>query len=499
MKKFILCLIAYPLWVNAQTVQEQFASAIQADSLMHKLQILAGVEMQGRETATPGQRKAASFIENYFSHIGLLPAEGMGFQQPFPVMVHEIKKTSVVIHKKSYHPITDYNFNVTRMPTGQWKISNIFYAGYGDDSSAISQDVVKDKWVMIAEGSKKRGFTSTDNRLMMAKVGMLKRRLAAGVLMIQPNFPHTHQGLRSGMSNLSSNQSPTQEIPILYISKEMCMKLLKLDSLAGDDFSSIRNALYKTKLHVRVDKQSVVENSTNVIGILPGTDKKDEYVFITAHYDHLGMRDSVIYYGADDDGSGTVAVMELAKVFSLAAQAGYRCRRTLVFMAVSGEEKGLWGSAYYSDHPVFSMSKTSVDLNIDMIGRIDPKRTYGDSTNYIYTIGDDKLCSQLSPITDSINHRYTHLEIDRKYNRPDDPNRFYYRSDHYNFAKNGVPVIFYFNGTHADYHRPSDTVDKIRFDIMQKRVSLIYYTAWHIANMDNMLLRDRPLSEVGQR
>jgi Zn-dependent M28 family amino/carboxypeptidase len=162
-------------------------------------------------------------------------------------------------------------------------------------------------------------------------------------------------------------------------------------------------------------------------------------------------------------------------------------------MTVSGEEKGLWGSDYYTSHPVFPLNKTSVDLNIDMVGRIDPARKYGDSTNYVYTIGEDKLSSDLLRISDSINNKFVHMELDRKYNDPKDPNRFYYRSDHYNFAKNGVPVIFYFNGTHADYHRPTDTVDKINFELMSKRVKLIFYTAFEMANRSEMIKRDIPL------
>ena len=158
-------------------------------------------------------------------------------------------------------------------------------------------------------------------------------------------------------------------------------------------------------------------------------------------------------------------------------------------MTVSGEEKGLLGSEFYSEHPAVPMNKTSVDLNIDMVGRIDP--TYkGDSLNYIYIIGDDKLSSDLQPITDSINKRYTSLQLDRRFNDLKDPNRYYYRSDHYNFAKNGVPVIFYFNGTHADYHRATDTVDKINFDLMAKRVKLVFYTAWEMANRNEMVKRN---------
>ena len=222
--------------------------------------------------------------------------------------------------------------------------------------------------------------------------------------------------------------------------------------------------------------------------------QKIRCVFITAHYDHEGKRgDSVIYYGADDDGSGTVSVIELAEAFAKAKAEGKGPRRSIVFMTVSGEEKGLWGSGYYGEHPIFPLEKTTADLNIDMIGRIDPKRTVGDSTNYVYVVGDDKLSSDLRTINEAANKKYTKLELDYKFNDPKDPMRIYYRSDHYNFAKHGVPIIFYFNGTHADYHRPTDTPDKISYPLLAKRAQLVFYTAWEMANRNEMLKRDLAL------
>ena len=131
-----------------------------------------------------------------------------------------------------------------------------------------------------------------------------------------------------------------------------------------------------------------------------------------------------------------------------------------------------------------------------MIGRIDPKRSYGDSTNYVYVVGDDKLSSDLRPISEDVNKKYTKLELDYKYNDPNDKEMIYYRSDHYNFAKNGVPIIFYFNGTHADYHKPTDTPDKINYNLLAKRAQLIFYTAWEMANRNEMLKRDLPLPEL---
>jgi Zn-dependent M28 family amino/carboxypeptidase len=278
--------------------------------------------------------------------------------------------------------------------------------------------------------------------------------------------------------------------PVLFVSKNLAASLL---NTTADENTAHKS--YTTNAQINIVKTTNNLQSTDVIGVLPGTDKKTEYVFITGHYDHLGMHDSVIYYGADDDGSGTTSVLQMAQAFAAARDKGYKPRRTIVFMTVSGEEKGLWGSEYYTNHPLYPLDSTSVDLNIDMVGRIDPSRNYGDSMNYVYTIGEDKLSSDLMPISDSINNTYSHLELDRKFNDPKDPNRFYYRSDHYNFASKGVPIIFYFNGTHADYHQPTDTVDKINFGLMSKRVKLVFYTAWEMANRNAMLKRDIPLNQ----
>ena len=241
-------------------------------------------------------------------------------------------------------------------------------------------------------------------------------------------------------------------------------------------------------------KQRNIINASNVIGIIEGTDKKEEYVFLTGHYDHLGKHDGKIYYGADDDGSGTCGVITMAEAFAKAAAEGHRPRRTLVFMTVSGEEKGLWGSEYYSDHPIFPLDKTSIDLNTDMVGRVDTERKTGDTLSYVYVVGHDKLSSELPVVNEAANNKYDHLVLDYKYDDPNDPNRIYFRSDHYNFARKGVPVLFFYDGMlKADYHKPTDTVDKINFELYEKRVRMIFHTAWEFANRDEMAKRDKPL------
>ena len=223
----------------------------------------------------------------------------------------------------------------------------------------------------------------------------------------------------------------------------------------------------------------------NVIGFIEGTDLKDEYIIITAHYDHLGKHDSLIFNGADDDGSGTVAAMEIAEAFVMAKREGKGPRRSVVIMPVSGEEKGLLGSKYYTDNPVFPLEKTVANLNIDMIGRLDD--WHQEDPNYVYLIGADRLSQELHDISEQVNEKHTQLDLDYRFNEEDDPNRYYYRSDHYNFAKNNIPVIFYFNGVHEDYHKVTDTIEKIDYYKIQKITKLIFLTAWELANKDERL------------
>ena len=224
----------------------------------------------------------------------------------------------------------------------------------------------------------------------------------------------------------------------------------------------------------------------NVAAIIEGNEFPNEYIVISSHLDHVGIQNGMIHNGADDDGSGTVAMLEIAEAFQAAAATGQGPKRSIIFLHVTGEEKGLLGSSYYTKNPLYPLEDTMANLNVDMIGRLDPKRTDKDP-NYIYLIGADKISQELHDISEATNKKYTKIKLDYTYNDDKDPNRFYYRSDHYNFAKNNIPVIFYFNGTHEDYHAPSDTPDKINYDMLAKRSKLIFYTAWELANRKNKI------------
>ena len=229
-------------------------------------------------------------------------------------------------------------------------------------------------------------------------------------------------------------------------------------------------------------------DSENILAFIEGSEKPEEIIVISAHYDHVGTKNGVVYNGADDDGSGTVAVMQIAKAFQSAKKAGNGPKRSILFLHVTGEEHGLFGSSYYSDNPVFPLENTVADLNIDMIGRDDIANR---GKNYVYVIGSEMLSSELKIINEAANKKTNNLELNYKYDDPKDPDRLYYRSDHYNFAKHGIPVAFFFDGIHEDYHKSTDDVDKIDFPLLQKRTQLVFATAWELANREARIVVDK--------
>jgi len=501
MRKYLL-VAAMTLSVAAQSQKikipdpKPFANTITADDLKRHLYIVASKEMEGRGTGTAGERRAAAYIENHFRSLGLTPGNNGSYQMPWPLYRDSLVKAELAVNDKQFSYNKDFALNMSLANSSTILASEVVFvgAGYSDSTRDDYKGVnVRGKIVLVLPGG---GRPTGFRRGSLGPVyDAAMKHGAAGILQVQTNFPRP-AGASQG--NLYTNPYRATNPPILFnISEEVAQAIMGADYAAAKEATQKGNAQpksYQANVKLVFDKATNTIYSSNVLGVVEGTDLKDEYVFITAHYDHEGIRnDTVIYYGADDDGSGTVSVLELAEAFAKAKAAGKGPRRSVVFMTVSGEERGLLGSHYYSEHPIFPLDKTTVNLNIDMIGRIDPKRKHGDSTNYVYVVGDDKLSSDLRVISESVNKKYTKLELDYKYNDPNDTERIYYRSDHYNFARKGVPIIFYFNSTHADYHRPTDTPDKINYELMSKRAKLIFYTAWEMANRNEMLKRDIPL------
>lgn len=277
---------------------------------------------------------------------------------------------------------------------------------------------------------------------------------------------------------------PGQKMAVDYLKNYYVSQNIN-SPIAPDDYFQEVPAEFLNKRNRRVP----LKDSENVVAFIKGTEKPDEIIVISAHLDHEGIKDGKIYNGADDDGSGTVAMLEIAQAFQMAAKEGHGPKRSILFLHVTGEEKGLLGSLYYTDNPIFPLANTVCNLNMDMIGRIDDR--HKDDPNYVYLIGSDKLSTELHTLSEEVNSKYTKINLDYKYNDENDPNRFYYRSDHYNFAKNNIPVIFYFNGTHVDYHKHTDTPDKINYELLENRTKLVFHTAWEVANKETRIIADK--------
>ncbi len=508
-KTRILITLLFPTIIFAQekdTVAMRYSKNVTAAGMSKNLHVLASDEYEGRETGKKGQKMAAEYIANQFKQAGIPPYKENTYYQQFPLMLILPSPAEVSINEKKYQANKDY-YNFSGLSEGTVTTDKILFLGYGIDEEKYSdyKNVdVKNREVMILEdepyskdstslitGKKSASMWSTYYR---TKIEKAKEKGISTLLIIvkniESNIAENKHRLESSSMKLELNKD---EMRVIYISEEMANALLKKQNV-----TKIKNKISKTGLpqnkEAKTNLQIIIKNnvqkinSENVLGYIEGTDLKNELIVVTAHYDHLGKDGDIVFNGADDDGSGTVAVIELAQAFAKAKQEGKAPRRSMLFMTVAGEEKGLLGSSYYVDHPEFPLKNTVCDLNIDMIGRLDEK--HANNSNYVYLIGSDKLSSQLHNISESANKLYTNIDLDYIYNDEKDKNRFYYRSDHYNFAKSGIPVIFYFNGVHKDYHKETDEVEKIDFNKMEKITRLVFFTAWEVANRNERIVVD---------
>jgi Zn-dependent M28 family amino/carboxypeptidase len=245
------------------------------------------------------------------------------------------------------------------------------------------------------------------------------------------------------------------------------------------------------KLSIAVKVKSDTGATQNVVAVFEGSDPvlKDEYVALGAHYDHIGIgipvNGDAINNGADDDGSGTTALLAMAEAL---AKASLRPKRSVLFVWHAGEEKGLWGSRYFTEYPTIPLDKIVTQINIDMIGRskkdgdTNPRNKELSGPNEVYVIGSKMMSTELGDLTEAVNKQYLNITYDYRYDDPNDPNRFFFRSDHFNYARKGIPIVFFFDGEHEDYHRPGDSSDKIDYQKMEKITRTVYITLWEIAN-----------------
>ena len=492
----------------------RFANSITADDMRKHLTVLASDEYEGRETGTEGNDKASKYIARHFKSLGF-PAVGDSSDYFQSVAFTWISWDDIAMQvgEQKFRHLWDFvSYNTENNHLPEFKTNEVVFLGYGIDDlnySDYNGVDVEGKVILIYKGEPRDAngrswVTGTDKESDWTtdpkkKLKAAYLRKVKAVLIIEDGLKERvaeDRRLLLGprvllgdpdLSNIAlANSCYISTTVAKAIIGKKFDKLVKLrDKIKAKGLN--KAMVLSTDLTLTMHKKMRSLEGVNVMGYLKGTDPiaSQDLIVVSAHYDHIGQRGADINNGADDNGSGTTTVLELAEAFVQARKAGVGPKRSVLFLLVTGEEKGLLGSEYYSENPVFPLDKTIADVNIDMVGRVDD--AHADNPDYIYVIGSDRLSDDLHEINERADQKYEQLAMDYKYNDEADPNRFYYRSDHYNFAKNGIPSIFFFNGTHADYHRPSDTVDKIRFDIMEKRGRHIFHLVWDLANRDQKI------------
>ena len=497
---------------DVSRTEVNMASQISPDDLRAHLSILASDEYEGRETGTRGNEMAADYIRKHFIDLGIPANDKLeeGYYQPMQFNYESWSDISMLINGQKYRHLWDFlAFQDKNNDMDSMNIDKIIFLGYGINDpnySDYKRKNVQGKSIMIYEGepmdskgnsritggsSKSEWSTNVDKKLEAAQQAGVKTVfiISSDIKSMLAENRRSLLGAKVSLGELADRPTYPNNI---FISTTIAQELMgnkKNKVIKSRDRITSKGKLKKITLKPSVlldmDKSTSSLKGNNVLGFLEGTDKKDEIVVLSAHYDHLGKKGASIYNGADDNGSGTTAVLEIAETFATAYNKGIKPRRSVLFLLVTGEEKGLLGSAFYADRPIYPLANTMVDINVDMVGRVDDK--YADNPNYIYVIGSDRLSTDLHKINERVNQDYRRLVMDYTYNSEQDPNRYYYRSDHYNFARNGIPAIFFFNGTHKDYHMASDTVEKINFDKMSEVTKHVFHLAWELSNIEEKI------------
>ncbi len=492
---------------------QEMAAGITAGELKAHLEIISSDAYEGRETGTAGQKKAASYLADYYESLGVAPVVNGSWFQQYPLKKTSYLKSTANEGIREFKMIQD--FYAFSSEPGDLQAKDFVFVGYGISEGKYNdyKNVdVKGKAVMFmdAEPINSKGISHITGKDAVSdwvmefskKHDQAAKQGASMIIVVNMDYDEyigrVRYWLEQAPMRLDNPKRPEEEggLPVVFISPKMANELLSANGKTIEQLQKWINRKGKPKsfqtkselvFHMKREEEKL--NAENVLCFIEGSDPvlKNEIVVISAHYDHIGIVNGQINNGADDDGSGTVSALEIAEAFVDAKKNGHGARRSILILNVSGEEKGLLGSEWYSDFPVFPLENTVCDLNIDMIGRKDDQHTDG---KYVYLIGSDKLSTELHALSEKCNSTYTKLALDYTYNDPADPNRFYYRSDHYNFAKHNIPVIFYFSGVHADYHKPGDDVEKIMFDKMETIARLVFYTAWEVANRDERLKVD---------
>jgi len=470
---------------------EKYAGKINSKITKKHLNILASDKYEGRETGKRGAEMAAAYIAREFKKLKLLAPVNGSYLQQVSLIETSMLVNSFEVNKNVLSSGKDFQFS----GSGEAKTIQANELLFIAKESELKENDLSGKVVFIVLEGPAVEIAKQINILKSKKPSLI---ITVNSKKIDFSLSH-NSGVSLRVKNGSRESFPIKDYspPVIQTNPEIANLILKCTGYTIEKLTSGNvPILIKTELRLSYGPVQKEVLSSNVLGYLEGTDLKDELLVYSAHYDHIGLNPDggtdKVFNGADDDGSGTSGVLAIAKAFAKAKEEGHGPRRSILFMMFTGEEKNLLGSEYYSLNPVFPIANTITNLNIDMIGRTDfIYRNTPDSTNYLYLVGTDKLSTDLHRISDHANAVYTKLKLDYRHNAKDDPTQIYYWSDHYNFAKNGVPVIFYYNGKHEDYHKGSDEVSKINFNLLSKRAQLAYFTGWDLVNREK-----RPVVDV---
>jgi Zn-dependent M28 family amino/carboxypeptidase len=503
---FLGVLAIQTLWCMGQDLSGAIESISRKDIERH-MRILAGEEMQGRKTGDPGIEKAADYIVSFFDSIGLVnPAPGNDpYILDFPLYRTGWKEYMLIHGNDTVKFDRDLLVQgIVPELSGEY---GIVFAGYGIEHPKYNNYKgldVKGKIVLylvgepkdksgryVTTGSAISGFSKFDSR----KDSIAYEHGAVAAIRLDPAEEQAMKTIRSnavfsqyGAVSLKPQVSATgrnyvyttlsQGARIMGISAENLLKAAEVASSGNGKLKPITGQVMVSAIR---NPSSI--KAENIAGVIEGTDLKDEYIVVTAHYDHLGPGKTGIRYGADDNASGTIGIMEVAEAFQQAAKSGIRPRRSILFLPVTGEEMGLLGSQYYVAHPIVPIDKTIAAVNMDMIGRKDKGHEEGKKYVFLYVSGQPGEFMDMAA-QKAFNSMKTDLAPEFQYKSSSKESLG--GSDHMSFEAVKVPVAYFFNGTHEDYHKPGDTYDKILYDQMRETVRLVFLTTWELANQEKI-------------
>lgn len=530
-----LTFVIAPYQLAAQTATKKnspamkAAQAITAKQMSDYLYFIASDAMEGRDTPSRGLDVTAEFIKMNLSRWGFKPAGDNGtFFQKIAIRRESIDPAAMKLSIDG----KDFVFGDDFLRLGGNASANapLFFGKDGwmvksKNIDAFTEADVKGKIVVLSgSGFSQQYMIPPPSGVTPAEltadtrgtdwadpITNARQKGAAGVILVAPQqFLSAWNQVRNFFSRGSmfpeklragGGGNTPNTLPIMIVSAKASEAL----GISGGSGNLIaKNASLSTT------SKTETLWTQNVVAVWEGSDPvlKNEMVAIGAHYDHDGMNPNArgedkIWNGADDDGSGTTGVLAIAEALAKSAK---RPKRSILFVWHAGEEKGLWGSEYFTKFPTVDLKNVVTQLNIDMIGRskkpgdTNPKNAELSGENEIYVIGSKMMSTQLGAVTDSVNSSFLKLNYNFKYDDPKDPNRFFFRSDHFHYASKGIPIVFWFDGVHEDYHQPSDHPDKIDYNKMEKVTRTIFLTMWEIADSKTRPAVDKQLpAELQQR